>query len=179
MRVELDISLENPAETIDLTLLKKALLNNKIYKVLQHKPSNYLLILNIHNDYKIRVHEDGRIYIKTDIHLKNEIFINDILKNLHANLKKFLDSINFFSQFVIKNEINFSFYGSAAHSFFWKKYNELNLIGKEFFINYNLRTCTYTDDSIYVKLESSNPTHPTKTFHSHTANPTPIHAMPT
>ena len=164
MRVELDISLKNPAETIDLALLKKALLNNKIYKVLQHKPSNYLLILNIHNDYKIRVHEDGRIYIKTDIHLKNEIFINDILKNLHANLKKFLDSINFFSQFVIKNEINFSFYGSAAHSFFWKKYNELNLIGKEFFINYNLRTYTCTDDSIYAKLESSNPTYPSKYF---------------
>lgn len=162
MRVELDISLENPAETIDLTLLKKALLNNKIYKVLQHKTSNYLLLLNIHNDYKIRIHEDGRIYIKTNIHIKNEVFINDILKNLLTNLKEFLDLINFFSQFAIKNEINFSFYGSAVHSFFWKKYNELNLIGKEFFINYNLRTCTYTDDSIYVKLESSNPTHPTK-----------------
>lgn len=80
----------------------------------------------------------------------------NLLKNLLKKLKLFLDEFDFINQNMLKNEINFSFYGSKAHSVFWKKYTELNIIGKEALINYNLRT--YADnDSIHVKIESSNP----------------------
>lgn len=71
MRVELDISLENPTETIDLTMLKKILSNSDNYEVLQHRPNNYLLLQNIHENFKLRIHEDGRIYLKTDIDFKS------------------------------------------------------------------------------------------------------------
>lgn len=157
MRVEIDISLENPTETIDLTLVKKVVYGSNNYEVLQYRPNNYLLLQNIYEDFKIRVHEDGRIYLKTDIDLKEDISKKNDLKNLLKKLMGFLDELHFINQGFLKNEMNFSFYGSAAHSVFWKKYNELNQIGKEALISYDLRTYTHTDDSINVKLESSNP----------------------
>lgn len=157
MRVELDVSLENPTETIDLTLVKKALHSRCSYEMLQYKPNNYILLQNIHEDFKIRVHDDGRIYVKTDIDSKKDASKKFLLKNILKKLKDFLEEMSFIDQIALKNEINFSFYGNRAYDVFWGKYTELHQIGKESLITYDLRTYTKTDDSIHVRLESSEP----------------------
>lgn len=154
MRIELDISLVNPTKIFDLNVLKCNLLNTN-YKLLQYRTNNYLLLQNTIENFKIRIHEDGRIYLKIDIDLKVDTTRNQLLRKLLKKLKKFLDDM-LINQNTLKNEINFSFHGNEAQSFFWKNYDELNMIGKDVLNIYDLRT--YTDnDSIYVKLESSNP----------------------
>ena len=157
MQIELDVSLENPIETIDLALLRKTLLNNRSYEVLQYKPNNYLLLKSIYDDFKIRIHEDGRIYIKRNIDFKKTTTKDGSLKILLEKLKDFLQETHLFDMIGLKDEINFGFHGSTAHSFFWKKNDELNQIGKKALLNYDLRTYARTDDSIYVKLQSGNP----------------------
>lgn len=154
MRAEIDISLDNPIESISLTSIEELVINNNTYRLLHHVPNNYLLIQNDANDYKIRVHEDGRIYVKTNFDYKNGNLENAILEKLLSALKQFISTINRVCSFVFRNEFNFSFYGATAHSFFWKKYDELNDIGNEYLINYDLRTFAQDDDSIHVKLES-------------------------
>ena len=154
MQIELDVSLENPTAIIDLNLIKDTLISNKNYEIMQYKFNNFLLLKNICDDLNIRVHEDGRIYVIVD-HQKDD---EELFMNLIYNLKKFVFNHTILKNHAIKNEINFSIYGNASHSYFWKKYNELKKIGNEFFLFYNIKTYTNNSDSIYVKLESSKPT---------------------
>ena len=157
MRIELDVSLRNPTETIDLIQVKNFLGGTNSYKMLHHQPNNYLTLKNIHESFKIRVHEDGRIYAKTEIDSGKDEYKNNLLKKLFKFLKDFICDTHILNPISLKNEISFGFYGSTAHSFFWEKYNELNQIGKEALITYDLRTYAQDDDSICVKLESFNP----------------------
>ena len=153
MRIEIDISLENPHEMIDLVGIEGVLQSGGNYKILQHIPNNYLLVRN--RDCKIRVHEDGRIYIKVE-DFNKKTFKCNILEILLKNLKSFLHEFQFINHDALKNEINISFFGSTAHSLFWEKYNEVNEIGKEVLTSFNLRTYTPNHESIYAKLESFN-----------------------
>ncbi|MDO9096845.1 MAG: hypothetical protein Q7U60_01805 [Candidatus Methanoperedens sp.] len=155
MRFELDVSLEKPTETIDLTFLKKLFLNHKSYEVLRHKLNNYLLLQSSGEDFKIRIHEDGRIYVKIDSDIKDSSK-KVLLKDMFQKLKDFLKETHLSNHHILKNEINFSFYGPTAHSVFWEKYNELNQLGDEALITYDLRTYAEDNDSIYVKLASAN-----------------------
>ena len=154
MRIEIDISLENPSEIIDLTIVRRVLQSNINYKILQHLPNNYLLLQN--EDYKIRIHEDGRIYIKME-EFNNNTFKDNILEILLKNLKSFLHEFQFINHDALKNEINISFFGSTAHSIFWEKCNEINEIGREVLTIFDLRTYAPNHESIYAKLESLNP----------------------
>ena len=154
MRIEIDISLENPTEIIDLIAIERVLQSGMNYKILQHLPNNYLLVRN--KDCKIRVHEDGRIYIKRE-DFNKDTFKDNILQILLKNLKYFLHEFQFITHYALKNEINISFFGSTAHSIFWEKYNEVNEIGKEVLTSFDLRTYAPNHESIYAKLESFNP----------------------
>jgi hypothetical protein len=154
MQIELDVSLENPTATIDLNLIKDSLISNKNYEILQYQFNNFIFLKNICDDLNIRVHKDGRIYVIIDNQKNDE----ELFMNLLFNLKKFIFSNSILKKQDMKKEINFSIYGNTSHSFFWKKYNELNQIGKEFFLFYDIKTYTNNSNSIYVKLESSKPT---------------------
>lgn len=154
MQIEIDISLENPAEIIDLPTIERILQGDIDYKILHHLPNNYLLLQN--EDYKIRIHEDGRIYIKIE-DFNKVTFKGNILEILLKNLKSFLHEFQFINHQVLKNEINISFFGNKAHSIFWEKYNEVNEIGKEVLTSFDLRTYAPNNESIYAKLESFNP----------------------
>ena len=156
MRFELDVSLKKPTETIDLILLKKVFIKGDNYKVLQNKLNNYLLLQRISENLKIRIHEDGRIYVKLDFDLKDDPK-KVMLKDMFQKLKDFLKETHLSNHNVLKNELNFSFYGPTSHSVFWEKYNELNQIGEEALLTYDLRTYAENNDSIYVKLASANP----------------------
>jgi hypothetical protein len=155
VRFELDVSLENPTETIDLTSLKKLFIDYNSHEILQHKLNNYLLLQSKSEDIKIRIHEDGRIYIKTDFNIKRNSK-KILLKDIFQKLKDFLKETHLIDHYILKNEINFSFYGPTAHSVFWDKYNELNQIGEEALKNYDLRTYSENNDPVFIKLTSAN-----------------------
>lgn len=154
MRIELDVSLENPTELFNLASVENSLVKNNNYSVLHSIPNHYLLLENKPDRFNVRIHEDGRIYIKSDFSLTNSEITDVILKKSISDLNQVLIILNINFKLNLRHEYNFSFYGASAHSFFWKKYDELNEIGKEYLINYNLRTFAHDDDSIHIKLES-------------------------
>lgn len=156
MRAEIDVLLHDPCEKIDLNLIEDLLVNNNQYTIIQSISNNYLLLSDTYNNYKIRVHEDGRIYLRKDFDSRDETFGENLVNDLVDGLKKFLQATKFLKHFMLQNEINFSFSGRKAHSILWKKYDDLNYIGKANFVSYNLRTYAPDMESIRVKLESAN-----------------------
>lgn len=153
MKAEIDVLLRDPCEKVNLALIESSLKSSNLYRVIHKVAGNYLLLLDNSNSYKIRVHEDGRIYIRKDYGSENECFDENVIKELINGLKKFLYTTKFLNSFALQNEINFSFSGKKAYGFFWKKHSELNSIGEEYFRDYNLRTYRSDSESIYVKLE--------------------------
>jgi hypothetical protein len=153
VKAEIDVVLRDPYEKIDLTLIEISVKDNNSYRVIRKVSGNYLLLSDNSNNYKIRVHEDGRIYIRKDYVSGNECFDENVVKELINGMEKFLCATKSLNCFVLQNEINFSFYGKKAYSFFWKKYSELKSIGEKYFINYNIKTYTSDCDSICIKLE--------------------------
>lgn len=153
MKAEIDVILRDPCEKVNITFIESSLENSNLYRVVHKVDNNYLLLLDNSNNYKIRVHEDGRVYIRKDYGSENESFDENVIEELMNGLKRFLYTTNFLNSFVLQNEINFSFSGKKAYGFFWKKYSKLNSIGEEYFNKYNIRTYTSNSESIYVRLE--------------------------
>jgi hypothetical protein len=151
MRIELDVSLEKPTDLIDLEEINEYIMKED-YKILNDKIS-YILIDNSYKNLKIRVHRDGRIYIKKDI-IGNDLLERDLLTSMVKDLKNFLNFINTNRWFKLKSELNFSFFGKEAYSFFWNNYDELNQIAEESLDEYNIRTYADDRDTLYIKLES-------------------------
>ncbi|PAV14417.1 hypothetical protein ASJ81_13910 [Methanosarcina spelaei] len=157
MKAEIDVLLRDPCKKIDLALIESSLERSNLYNIIHKVSGNYLLLSDNFNNYKIRVHEDGRIYVRKDYGSEKECFDENLVRELINGLKKFLYTTKFLSNFTLQNEINFSFSGKKAYGYFWKKYSELNSIGEEYFSDHNLRTYTSDSESIYIKLEPVSP----------------------
>jgi hypothetical protein len=149
MKVELDMLLKDPNEGINLESIYNGLFD--LYKVLSYSPNHYMILNDESTNSTIRVHEDGRVYVKID---PNTLERKDFkLTNLIIEMNKFIRNVCPSKKFSFERELNFSFYGAAAHSYYWKKQNELKEIGKEKFDKYNIRTFSFDEDSIHIKLE--------------------------
>lgn len=150
MRMELDILLKDPLQTINLDLINDTIHDS--YVIIHHAPNHYLTLASKSTKLSMRVHEDGRIYLKSnpDSTERGEVPFTELM----AEMNKFLATTYLANDFSFKKEFNFSFYGAAAHSYYWKKIDELNLIGKEKFGNFNVRTFSFDEDSIHIKLEA-------------------------
>lgn len=152
MRAEFDILLEDPLQTIDLELIHDAYFH--MYSVLSYVPNHYILLVNKLTESTIRVHGDGRIYVR--MNLASAENKETILVDLVAEFNRFLETTYLASECIFREELNFSFYGAASHSFYWKMQKELNEIGKDVLGNFNIRTFTFDEDSIHIKLEQVN-----------------------
>ena len=91
VKAEIDVALRDPCEKINLTLIESYIENSSSYKVILKISGNYLLLSDNSNNYKIRIHEDGRIYVRKDYGSENESFDDIVVKELINGLKKFLN----------------------------------------------------------------------------------------
>lgn len=154
MRVELDVPIENPLDEIDLITIRGNLIRNEKYELLDYRAHNYLLIKIKINDFKIRIHEDGRCYIKKDFLSESELNEANLLANMLEDLKQFIVEMKIEGKFEPRKELNFNFRGGTAHNFFWEKYNEIEQIGIYWLNCDKIKTYTSEANSIYVKLVS-------------------------
>ena len=159
MRAELDICLENPIEEIDLKSICKELPNS--YNIVHYAPNHYIIINDELNKSRVRIHDDGRIYVKMDVNFAQNK--SNILNELIAEMNKFIKNTYLANESSFQQELNFSFYGPTAISFYWEMQNELKEIGTKKFDLYNIRTFSSDEDSIHIKLKA------VKAFNSETA----------
>lgn len=152
MRAELDISLENPIQRIDLESICTRL--SDTYALIRHMPNHYLVLANQSKDSTLRIHEDGRVYVKMEFDPADSK--DSVFKKLIGEMNTFLKSTCHIKDLSFQRELNFSFYGPLAHSYYWKKQAELNNIGMHEFDNFNMRTFAFDEDSILIKLEAAN-----------------------
>jgi len=117
-------------------------------------PNHYLVLANRSKNSTLRVYEDGRVYVKMEFNPADSK--DSVFKKLIDEMNTFLKSTCLITDLSFQRELNFSFYGPLAHSYYWKKQAELNNIGKHEFDNFNMRTFAFDENSIHIKLEAAN-----------------------
>ena len=157
MFVSLDISLNDPSNTIDIIKIVDFINGNSNYKLLHHYSENFVSFTKIGSEQLFRIHKDGRIYVKKNFTLTQAHQTKDNLLMLFVGLK---DILNKFSNLIqwndFRKEINFSFIGKEADYFFWREYPQVKKIGRSFFSDFEIRTYQSSNDFLSVKVESSN-----------------------
>jgi hypothetical protein len=152
MEIELDVSLENPLDKIDLHSVRKALLDNKKYVVLNFQKNNFISLGVKHYNLRIRIHEDGRFYIKMDIQRMESLDNGNLLKCLLKALNEFLIDTKVSGKYKWKREYNFNFQGSFAYGFFWKNCDGIRKFGEDILNCGTMRLYAREKNAIYVKL---------------------------
>lgn len=154
MEIELDVSLENPLDKIDLHSVCDALLDNKKYIILNFQKNDFILLNVSQCNLRIRIHEDGRFYVKMDIQQIESSDNGNLLKHLLKTLNEFLIDTNVYDKYRWKKEFNFNFQGSLAYGFFWKNYTGIKKFGRNILNCRTMRLYAREKNAIYVKLAS-------------------------
>ncbi|OPX80446.1 MAG: hypothetical protein A4E45_00066 [Methanosaeta sp. PtaB.Bin039] len=151
MRIELDISLKNPLDSISIESIYDSIIKNRNYKISYYCKNNFILIELEEKDIKIRIHEDGRCYIIKEIEklsLSNEI---DLIMHMFQLLDRFLEDVGLKEQLNFKDELSLSFRGYLAYSLLWRNYSRIKEFGN-FFLGLNVMRIYEYNNSISIKM---------------------------
>jgi len=151
MRIELDLCLKDPHQTIDLSKIVKKISTNAKYSILLFNNEHFLLLKEMKNDLKYRIHKDGRFCINVVLNDDLSDFHN-VITDLNLKIIDFIDNICEIEKSFLNDELNMYINGSSAPSFYWKNIDEINQLGEKICVNYNVRTFLFDTNCLFVKV---------------------------
>ena len=149
MQFELEITLENSFQQINLQDLQKNTLLKPRYQIQIFSPDDYLLIFDTIEGIYYRIHKDGRIGA-TSINDLKPIVITKLNKTIWQFVKE-----NFsMEELAFKKEIKIYLKGKNAKNLFWAKYGEIKSIGEKTLKKFRIQTYSLYENTYFVKLSA-------------------------
>lgn len=150
MKISLDVSLANPRDHFDLEKIKLFPPRNT-YELMYYKPNMFIVYREITNQISLRIHKDGRIYIKCEN--DKDITTGNVFVELYNNLKSLIILLGLDINENFKLEYRYGIFGSKAHSTYWKNYEKIKSLGYSSFESYSIKTYDRGKDKLFIKIQ--------------------------